>query len=148
MSARRTLGGASNGPRTAFANGSSPFAGLAGNVTRLHAPPDKRRHPELRGRSNVAAMRIAEDPCPEDAHWNTGRGRLHALFVGLKPGQCICCENADARRVANVLRLWLKARNRDERVIYRQNHGDDKKGRVWLVAAAPERLWPGVSVSP
>lgn len=148
MSARRKLGDTSDGPRTAFAAGGSPFAGLGGNVTRLPAPPDKRRHPELRGRSDVASMRIADEPCPQDAHWNTGRGRLHALFAGLRPGQCICCENADARRVANVLRLWLKARNRADKVIYRQNYGEDKKGRVWLVAAAPARLWPGVSVSP
>ena len=32
MSARRKLAGTADGPRTAFANGSSPFAGLAGNA--------------------------------------------------------------------------------------------------------------------
>lgn len=133
-------------PRTVFVNGASPWAGLmqrADNVRPLvpqpasvaNAPRRPRRVPAKRVSVKADKLRIANDPPPQFDHPGMSRGRMQQLFDQLRPGQCLACASDDARRLANNLRQWLKARGRVERVVYRPQGGPDGTGRVWLMPA-------------
>jgi len=130
---------------TRFAGGVSPWAGLTGADARLpasmlpesarNAPKRPRRAPAKRVAVKTDALRISNDPPPQFEHPGMSRGRLQQLFDQLKPGQCLACASDDARRLANNLRHWLKARARTERVVYRPHGAPDGTGRVWLLPA-------------
>ena len=143
-------GGTAAQPRTVFVNGVNPFAALvqhADNVRPVvpqrasvaNAPRRPRKPPKgPRKPVKLAELTIANDPPPPDEHPGIGRGYMQAMFAQLQPGQCLACATDDARRLANNLRHWLKARGRVERVVYRPAGGADGRGRVWLLPAATQ----------
>lgn len=87
--------------------------------------------------ADIDSMQITNDPVI--GRTNVAKDKYSALFERLKLGQSIKCQPADAPKVANAMRKWVKDNKIRAAVRAVRKYPADGLGRVWLLANEPAK---------